>query len=496
MKIREILNGMPLFSGLSAEQLEMLAHASHKMRFGKAQTLLRAGHVPDALYHVLAGHLKRTVTSGSGEKVLDLVFPGQSFGEAELLAERPSVSDAVAIEPGLLLCIDARALREVVRTSQPLALRLLANLAQRQIDTETDVLASRSLNGCQRSLDYLILQAGGLSGARGETRLVLPTSKQLIAARLGLTPETFSRSLRELFDAGLIVVDGRHILLQNERIIRNLLGHAGGHAQDWSHDCNRPHALRNVVLPGDARLPHRVSQGTTNKAARLRMLSQRMAKSWLMLGRNVLPQRARSMLNQSVDEFEQQLGELAGLSVSKEVRAAHGTVLALWQSYKVLLDSPPTPQNARKLFSLNEKVLSAAHHLMLAFEDSTNAHDDRLLALASRGRLLSQRMAKFYMFLEWKPYGISSSKCQDELRHAMQEFETGLALLIEEVRDHPQIRSQIDHAMRQWHFMRSALSDAEHDAPDHLTATVCTFSERLLKKMDTAIALYEKKQAA
>lgn len=486
------------------EQLEALAHASRKMRVDKAQTILRAGHVPDALYHILAGQLKRTAASGSSnEKVLDLLFPGQSFGEAELLADHPCVSDAIAVEPSLLLRIDARALREAVRTNQPLALRLLASLAQRQIDVETDVLASRSLNGSQRTLDYLILQAGGLSGARGETRLVLPTSKQLIAARLGLTPETFSRSLRELFDAGLIVVDGRHVLLHNEQIIRDL-GRAGGHeleagaAPIGKHAGNRPHALRNVVLPGDIRLQRRALQGTANKAARLRMLSQRMAKSWLMLGRDILPQRARSMLKQSVEEFEQQLDDLAALPISEEIRAAHGTVLALWQSYKTLLDSPPTPHNARKLFNLNEKVLSAAQQLMQAFEGSTATLDNRLPTLAGRGRLLSQRMAKFYMFLEWKQSGIDSSKCQDELRRAMQEFETSLALLIDETRDYPKIRNQIDHAMQQWHFMRSALSGTERDAPDHdhLTATVCTFSERLLKKMDAAIALYDGKSAA
>lgn len=509
MEIRELLNGIPLFSSLATNQLDTLAHASSTASFSKMQTVLRAGTTPEALYHVLSGHLKRSACSGnSNEKVLDLIYPGQNFGEAELLAERPCVSDIVAVEPVLLLCIDAHTLREIAQTSQPLALRLLTSLAQRQVDVETDILASRFLNGSQRTLDYLMLQAGGLSGTQGETRLMLPTSKQLIAARLGLTPETFSRSLRELSDAALIVVDGRHILLQNAAIIRSL-GQANCHLQNasatqiWSQAGNHPLILRNVAnlpLPGDTRLQHRVLQTSINKAARLRMLSQRMAKSWLMLGRDVLPQRARSLLKHSIKEFEQQLGELASLPGNQKIRTAHSAVQTLWLTYKALLDSPASPSNARKLFSLNEKVLWAAHQLMLAFEgNTTSTEDDRqLITLAGRGRLLSQRIAKLYMFLEWKQSGINNDKCQDELQQAMQEFENDLALLAKKAHHLPPIRNQIEHAMKQWQLMRSALASTENgfDNAHHLTATVCTFSERLLKKMDTAIALYEKKLVA
>ena len=50
--------------------------------------------------------------------------------------------------------------------------------------------------------------------ASGKTVVTLDIRKGLIAARLSLTPETFSRALRDLSEAGLISVRGRHVTLE------------------------------------------------------------------------------------------------------------------------------------------------------------------------------------------------------------------------------------------------------------------------------------------
>lgn len=523
MNTREILNDLPLFADVAPVQLETLAQGCRKLRLEKGQILVRAGSMATAMHCLVAGQVKRTTAPcGSNEKVLDLLYPGQSFGEAEILAGKPYASFAVAIEPSFLLAIDAVRLREAMRLDAQLTGRLLAALAQRQLDMETDIIASRSLSGSQRILDYLMLQAGGLTGARGETQLVLPTSKQLIASRLGLTPETLSRGLRELADAGLIVVDGKHVVLQNAPITRTVAGAAdrlaalpnaarlawGTPVRDEQEGGNGQGAGSGVDL--SAR-PSRALHAAINKAGRLRMLSQRMAKSWLMLGRNVLPLRARTILTQSIELFDKQLMELAAQPVSREVHQAQAAVLDVWRPYKELLESAPAPSGARQLFKLNEQVLLATHGLTQAFEQAADTPESQLINLAGRERMLSQRMAKFYMFLEWEQSGINSAKCHAELRSSMREFETGLTLLADEVRDQPQVRAQLDLVAQQWRQMRSALaldddeniSHIEHpgnpgspEHPGHLTATVCTFSERLLKKMDAAIALYEKKLAA
>jgi CRP-like cAMP-binding protein len=77
---------------------------------------------------------------------------------------------------------------------------------------------SYSLNsGCQRIVAYLLGDAPDV-GEKSLT-VTLATSKGIIASRLNLTQEHFSRMLNELSEKGLIVVDGRKIhILDVERL--------------------------------------------------------------------------------------------------------------------------------------------------------------------------------------------------------------------------------------------------------------------------------------
>lgn len=505
MNIKNALIKLPIFREVAPHHLEGMARAARKFSVAKGQIIFRQGDSATAMYFLLEGHVKRTTSpADSDEKILDLIFPVQSFGEAELFSSRPYTSFAIAIEPSKLLCIDGASLFRTMKSDSKLSMSLLGALSNRQIDLESDIIASRSQTGCQRILDYLILLAGPRPATQKESPLVLPTSKQLIASRLGVTSETLSRSLRELSEAGLIVVDGKHILLQNEPIARlktaDLLKSTAMQLGSSHHPSmsfiGHHDALKTTPTPTPTSTTatlHRSLHGVINKAGRQRMLSQRMAKSWLMIGRNILPQRAKAILKQSVSLFDKQLEELASMPVSKEIRAALADVNKVWPPYKTLLESEPEIGSARKLFRMNEKVLRASHRLTQAFEQATDSTRNQLINLAGRERMLSQRMAKFYMFMKW---GISDEKCQEELSKAIQEFETGLSLLSAGVHDNPQIRNQLDLVFHQWKLMRAALSMEHNKDISSLNATICTFSERLLKEMDAAVALYEKKIAA
>lgn len=506
MDCLDLLATQPSFSALPQTQRERLARSCRQIRVAKQHFLLHSGSAATHYYHLLAGHLKRTGSSSqqTTEAVIELIFPGQGLGIAELFAAQAHMTDVIAVEPSLVLVMDGKILLEIMQQNGPFMMRMMAELAQRQLDLENDLISSRTLMGSQRILDYLILQAGGLSPTQTETRLLLPTSKQLIAARLGLTPETLSRGLRELIGLGLLIVDGKLILLQNAAIVERY-GHEPGRPPTAPPGRRSWQTKAQSTLPAPATQASRIAAdsttplppllpGTVNKAGRLRMLSQRMAKCWLMLGRGILPGRARSMLKQSILQFERQLNELAALPVNKEVRQAQITLLELWHNYKPLLANPATPNHVRKLFKANEKLLAAAHNLTLAFANALDTPTGQIINLAGRERMLSQRMAKLYMLMEWESTGIDNIRCRTALTDAIDEFEAGLALLAEEVRDLPQIRNQVERARRHWQLMRTTLESS--DNPGQQTASVCSFSEQLMKKMDTAIALYEQKLSA
>ena len=80
-------------------------------------------------------------------------------------------------------------------------------------DVESYALRSST----QRVIGYLLQLADSApcSPAQGKAEIELPTSKQVIASRLSLTPETLSRIFHELSDVGLISVHGKHIVIHD-----------------------------------------------------------------------------------------------------------------------------------------------------------------------------------------------------------------------------------------------------------------------------------------
>lgn len=136
-------------------------------------------------------------------------------------------------------------------------------------------------------------------------------------------------------------------------------------------------------------------------------------------------------------------------------------------------------------------MLLATHQLTLSLEQSVDTLENRLINIAGRERMLSQRMAKFFMFLDWQPAGVNPLKCREELRRSMQEFENTLLLLTREIRNQPDIQHQLDVVAMQWQLMREALNPSKNRHSHRHSGIVCSFSEQLLRKMEEAVVLYE-----
>jgi CRP-like cAMP-binding protein len=102
-------------------------------------------------------------------------------------------------------------MREVEQDGR-FALRMLAGLSRRLHGLVADVQAYALQTGIQRVIGYLLRGQQAEDCVSGEVITVsLPVSKATLASRLSLTPEYFSRVLRELEEARLIEVDKRDI---------------------------------------------------------------------------------------------------------------------------------------------------------------------------------------------------------------------------------------------------------------------------------------------
>ena len=210
---------LPLFSDIGNAERERLAQGCQLRRFERGDMVFRVGEPCDAFHVVVVGQVKLFVVSPAGqEKVIELVSPGASFAEALMFLGKPCMVNAQALADTLLLSVHRDAVVAELELDSRFAMRMLAGLSRRLHGLVHDVQAYALQSGVQRVVGYLLRdQALEDSHADVARTVSLPVSKATVASRLSLTPEYFSRVLRELEAAGLIAVDKRDIRILDSK---------------------------------------------------------------------------------------------------------------------------------------------------------------------------------------------------------------------------------------------------------------------------------------
>ncbi|MBS0314558.1 MAG: Crp/Fnr family transcriptional regulator [Burkholderiales bacterium] len=224
--IAQWLARLPLFHDIDPLAIERMAASTRVRRFDRADFIFRSGDPCDSFHVVLAGQVKLFVLSPAGqEKVIELVAPGGSFAEALMFLGRPYVVNAQCLAETRLLSVQRDAVLAEVQRDSSFALRMLAGLSRRLHGLVSDVQAYALQSGVQRVIGYL-LRDQAIDDERSEDAVTvsLPVSKATLASRLSLTPEYFSRVLRELEDARLIEVDRRDIRIPD---VKRLAAYTG-----------------------------------------------------------------------------------------------------------------------------------------------------------------------------------------------------------------------------------------------------------------------------
>lgn len=213
--IADMLSRLPMFGQLDAKSVARLASDTTRIEAPRGAVLFRSGDPCRGLHAVIHGQVKISLAgTGGEEKVVELSGPGQTFGEAVLFLDEPHVATAQCICPSRLLLIAREAIQHEIDRNPRFARLVITGLSRRLLNLISDRKALTLLTGTQRVIGFLLHQSAQ-AGQSDLPRIVLPATKGLIASRLNLTHEHFSRVLHELVAAGLIEVRGRSILLQD-----------------------------------------------------------------------------------------------------------------------------------------------------------------------------------------------------------------------------------------------------------------------------------------
>ena len=205
----ELLAHVPMFRGLSPENLSCIAAGTTLVHAQRGEILFQRGDPCTGFHYVAYGQVKLAIGTPAGaEKVIEILGPGRTFGEAVMFTANIYPVAATALADSLLLHVRSQSLFDEIERDPQLARRLLAALSVRLHMMVRDVEAMTLHSASQRVIGYLarLEDEGGEAGTA-----TLPAQKALVASSLNLTPEYFSRILHDLAAEGLLRVEGRVI---------------------------------------------------------------------------------------------------------------------------------------------------------------------------------------------------------------------------------------------------------------------------------------------
>ena len=221
IKTQTFLANVPLFRELAGDELDRIALNTKEVRAERGEILFRRGDPALGFYIVVYGQVKLFFTSPRGdEKVVDLNGPEQSFGEAVMFMEHPHVVTAQALADSLLLYIPKQVVFDELERDPKFVRRIIAGLSRRLHGLMSDLESDSLHSGTQRIIGYLLRESDDGATSEGALKVTLSATKGVIASRLSLTQEHFSRILHDLSARGLIEVQGRSITIPSVAKLR------------------------------------------------------------------------------------------------------------------------------------------------------------------------------------------------------------------------------------------------------------------------------------
>jgi len=193
-----IINRVPVFRSMGEALSQRIVRSVER-----GELLFQQGDPATSCFLVLEGWVKlyRQTTDGH-EVVVSLFTTGESFAEAMMFRGGRYPATAEAVTSVRILHIDGQLLRDAVLRDPQISFDMLAasSLHLRRLVEQVEQLKAQSAP--KRIANFLLSLT---ATRRGPARIELPYEKLLIANRLGMKPESFSRALRQLRGTGVFV---------------------------------------------------------------------------------------------------------------------------------------------------------------------------------------------------------------------------------------------------------------------------------------------------
>ncbi len=197
-----IIRVLPAFSKLGEDELGVLLSHADIRSYDKGKLLFLQDEPLSRFYMILKGWVKLFKGSDSGdEAVLQMLSSGDTLMEAAIFLDIPSTVSAQVVQDVVLLSLPAPIVRQSLTENRKFALNMINSLSMRSHGLIRQIEHSR-LKTANERVGWFLLQLGiEQSGGKSST-ITLPYDKSTMASYLDMTPETFSRTLKQFRNKG------------------------------------------------------------------------------------------------------------------------------------------------------------------------------------------------------------------------------------------------------------------------------------------------------
>jgi len=224
-----VLRKHPIFANLEPEAFEQLCRYAKHSTLKRGATLFSKGDPGNSLYAVISGTVKMSISSPDGRNaILNIVGPGEIFGEIALLDGQPRSTDAIANSNCELFVIDRREFIPFVKEQPALAMKFIELLCERLRSTSDQVeqIILQNLPGRLASALLRLSEKHKTSAPQGRT---IAITQQEISEMVGMTRESINKQLRAWAGRDWVRLEHGAIVVLNAEMLRETAEAGAGH---------------------------------------------------------------------------------------------------------------------------------------------------------------------------------------------------------------------------------------------------------------------------
>ena len=208
---------VPIFSGLTETELGFLAQRAVPRQYAPGEVVFAEGQPCAGLYVVERGHIRIFKTSPGGrEQVLTIDGPGSSVAEVPVFDGGNYPASGAAVDSALLLFVSKQDFQALCLAHPQVTLKVLRIVGAR-LRRLVGIIEELSFTTVRHRLASFLVRLARQEGKRTPAgiEILLPASHQELAAQIGTVRELVSRNLSRFQAEGLLIVEGRNVIVRD-----------------------------------------------------------------------------------------------------------------------------------------------------------------------------------------------------------------------------------------------------------------------------------------